>query len=115
MRQWWRWWGTSLNACSSPLGAVGARSVYTRHHRTRVAAGEEGGAGEEGRPHAPAEGRGGRWPPPSLFARTRRVEERELVEKFVKGGGPGGQKVNKTSSCVWLKHVRSLPPRARPC
>ncbi|XP_031558270.1 probable peptide chain release factor C12orf65 homolog, mitochondrial [Actinia tenebrosa] len=29
----------------------------------------------------------------------------DLEEKFVKGWGKGGQKVNKTSNCVELKHV----------
>lgn len=33
------------------------------------------------------------------------VKESDLVEKFVLGSGSGGQKVNKTSSCVYLKHV----------
>ena len=33
------------------------------------------------------------------------IEERDLEEKFVKSAGKGGQKVNKTSSCVFLKHV----------
>lgn len=28
----------------------------------------------------------------------------DLVEKFILGSGSGGQKVNKTSSCVYLKH-----------
>ena len=31
--------------------------------------------------------------------------ESELEEKFVKGFGKGGQKVNKTSNCVELKHL----------
>ena len=30
-----------------------------------------------------------------------------LVEKFVRGSGSGGQKINKTSSCVFLKHLPS--------
>ncbi|XP_014667269.1 PREDICTED: probable peptide chain release factor C12orf65, mitochondrial [Priapulus caudatus] len=30
--------------------------------------------------------------------------EEELEEDFVKGSGPGGQSVNKTSNCVVLKH-----------
>ena len=34
-----------------------------------------------------------------------KLEELDLVEKFVKGGGPGGQKINKSVSCVQLKHV----------
>ena len=30
-----------------------------------------------------------------------------LLEKFVRGSGAGGQKINKTSSCVFLKHLPS--------
>jgi protein subunit release factor B len=37
--------------------------------------------------------------------RTLGIDERDLEEKFVKSAGKGGQKVNKTSSCVFLKHV----------
>lgn len=33
------------------------------------------------------------------------VREADIVERFVKGSGKGGQKVNKTSSCVYLLHV----------
>ena len=29
----------------------------------------------------------------------------DIEEKFVRGSGHGGQKVNKTSSTVWLKHI----------
>ena len=29
----------------------------------------------------------------------------DLIENFLKGSGPGGQKINKTSSAVQLKHV----------
>ena len=32
------------------------------------------------------------------------IEEANLVERFILGSGRGGQKVNKTSSCVYLKH-----------
>ena len=32
------------------------------------------------------------------------IHERDLQEKFVRSSGKGGQKVNKTSSCVYLKH-----------
>ena len=35
------------------------------------------------------------------------IVERDLVEKFVLGSGKGGQKINKTSSCVYLRHVPS--------
>lgn len=33
------------------------------------------------------------------------IREDDLVEKFILGSGKGGQKVNKTSSCVYLKHL----------
>lgn len=33
------------------------------------------------------------------------VREEDCVEKFVCGSGKGGQKVNKTASCVYLKHL----------
>ncbi|MCM8778990.1 MAG: peptide chain release factor-like protein [Candidatus Omnitrophica bacterium] len=33
------------------------------------------------------------------------VLEKDLEEKFVRSSGKGGQKVNKVSSCVYLKHI----------
>lgn len=33
------------------------------------------------------------------------LREEDLLERFVLGSGSGGQKVNKTSSCVYLKHL----------
>ena len=33
------------------------------------------------------------------------INEGDLVEKFILGSGSGGQKINKTSSCVYLKHL----------
>lgn len=33
------------------------------------------------------------------------VREEELRETFIRSSGPGGQKVNKTSSCVFLVHL----------
>ncbi len=33
------------------------------------------------------------------------VAESDLRETFVRSSGPGGQKVNKSSSCVYLVHV----------
>lgn len=33
------------------------------------------------------------------------IIEADLVERFVRASGPGGQKVNKTASCVYLKHL----------
>ena len=32
------------------------------------------------------------------------VRAGEVDERFVRGTGPGGQKINKTSSTVWLRH-----------
>ena len=33
-----------------------------------------------------------------------RVRPEEVDERFVRGTGAGGQKINKTSSTVWLRH-----------
>ena len=33
------------------------------------------------------------------------VSEDDFEEQFVRASGPGGQKVNKTASCVVLKHI----------
>ena len=35
------------------------------------------------------------------------IFEKDLEESFVRSAGAGGQKVNKTSTCVQLKHVPS--------
>ncbi len=35
------------------------------------------------------------------------ITDDTLVERFVRGSGSGGQKINKTSSCVFLKHLTS--------
>lgn len=35
------------------------------------------------------------------------IAEADLLEKFVRGSGAGGQKINKTSNCVFLKHLPS--------
>jgi protein subunit release factor B len=32
------------------------------------------------------------------------IREQDLDEQFVHSSGPGGQRVNKASSCVWLTH-----------
>jgi protein subunit release factor B len=32
------------------------------------------------------------------------VAPSDVEERFVRGTGPGGQKINKTSSTVWLRH-----------
>jgi protein subunit release factor B len=33
------------------------------------------------------------------------IPESDIIENFLKGSGPGGQKINKTSSAVQLKHI----------
>lgn len=33
------------------------------------------------------------------------IEESDILERFVRSQGHGGQKVNKTSTCVYLKHI----------
>jgi protein subunit release factor B len=35
------------------------------------------------------------------------ISESDLRETFIRSSGPGGQKVNKASSCVYLVHVPS--------
>lgn len=35
------------------------------------------------------------------------IREQDLVERFILGAGSGGQKLNKTSSCVYLRHLSS--------
>ncbi|MCJ1237493.1 hypothetical protein MMC14_005479 [Varicellaria rhodocarpa] len=59
-----------------------------------------------------------RWPsrPFSIFSPVAKklslpprptVNESDIEEAFLKGSGPGGQKINKTSSAVQLKHIPS--------
>ncbi|KAF2652430.1 hypothetical protein K491DRAFT_695597 [Lophiostoma macrostomum CBS 122681] len=37
----------------------------------------------------------------------RIIQDSEISESFLKGSGPGGQKINKTSSAVQLKHLET--------
>ena len=36
------------------------------------------------------------------------IFEKDIVEKFIRSSGKGGQKVNKTSTCVYLKHLPTM-------
>jgi peptide chain release factor len=46
------------------------------------------------------------FPPAGKQLPPRRViPETDIIEYFLKGSGPGGQKINKTSSAVQLKHI----------
>src|SRR3990170_6091425 len=36
---------------------------------------------------------------------TLGIHEKDIEEKFIRSSGKGGQKVNKTSTCVYLKHI----------
>jgi protein subunit release factor B len=36
---------------------------------------------------------------------TLGIYEKDIEEQFIRSSGSGGQKVNKTSSCVYLKHI----------
>ncbi len=48
--------------------------------------------------------------PPEIQPDLRRrmaalgLDAGDVEERFVRGTGPGGQKINKTSSTVWLRH-----------
>ena len=33
------------------------------------------------------------------------IREKDLEERFIRSGGPGGQNVNKVATCVWLRHI----------
>jgi len=33
------------------------------------------------------------------------IRQEDIVESFIRSSGPGGQNVNKTSTCVYLKHI----------
>lgn len=46
------------------------------------------------------------------YSRVPVLDEKDLEEGFVKGGGPGGQKVNKSTNCVYIKHLPTGKNRA---
>lgn len=33
------------------------------------------------------------------------ISEDDIAEKFIQGSGPGGQKINKTASCVFISYA----------
>ena len=33
------------------------------------------------------------------------IREQDILEKFIRSSGKGGQKVNKTATCVYIKHI----------
>ena len=35
------------------------------------------------------------------------IYKKDVIEKFIRSGGPGGQKVNKVATCVYLKHLQT--------
>lgn len=34
-----------------------------------------------------------------------KISEKDIIEKFIRSQGKGGQNVNKTSTCVYLEHI----------
>ncbi|MEK7544980.1 MAG: peptide chain release factor-like protein [Patescibacteria group bacterium] len=45
--------------------------------------------------------------PPHILEKAEKlgVFQHDITEQFITGSGKGGQKINKTSSCVMLKHI----------
>ncbi|XP_039956048.1 mitochondrial translation release factor in rescue [Bactrocera neohumeralis] len=39
------------------------------------------------------------------YSKYPKLNEDDLEEDFMRGSGPGGQSVNKTSNCVFLRHI----------
>lgn len=44
--------------------------------------------------------------PPDALQKAKELDihPEDIEEQFIRGGGKGGQKINKTASCVLLKH-----------
>lgn len=48
-----------------------------------------------------------KWLKLTTWMKKLQIHEEELIEKFIIGSGKGGQKLHKTASTVYLKHVSS--------
>ena len=48
-----------------------------------------------------------KWEKLNARMESLRIMESDLAEHFIRGSGSGGQKINKTSSCVQLNHAPS--------
>jgi len=48
-----------------------------------------------------------KWEKLHEWMQQLQVAEGDLEERFIRGSGKGGQKINKTSSCVQLNHAPS--------
>lgn len=48
-----------------------------------------------------------KWEKLNARMESLQIMEKDLAEHFIRGSGSGGQKINKTSSCVQLNHAPS--------
>jgi protein subunit release factor B len=48
-----------------------------------------------------------KWDKLSEWMRELQIHEDDIIEKFILGSGKGGQKLHKTASTVYLKHLPS--------
>ena len=48
-----------------------------------------------------------KWDKLRAWMEQLHIDEQDIVEKFITGSGSGGQKLHKTSSSVYLKHIHS--------
>jgi len=46
-----------------------------------------------------------KWNKLLAWMKELEIDEKAIEEKFILGSGRGGQKMNKTASCVYLKHL----------
>lgn len=48
-----------------------------------------------------------KWEKLHSWMKLLNIENADIIEKFITGSGSGGQKINKTSSTVYIKHIPS--------